>query len=211
MTDVVTTASTATVVVDSPTQSTVNVTGATETVILPPGPIDVVPPIANLGIPTSARLSLDPAFGGFYDVTTQTLSSVSAVQQIRIGNTAYSKYFTRANSGDITATVAGNYSFTYSVVFANASAQIQYASLFVKFNGATVPGTSVIITVPSSHGGVSGYATGGNTFIVPMAVGDNIQLWWGGSSTDLKVHYVPEAGQIPAADSVLLSIRQIGS
>lgn len=211
MTDVVTTETTSTVTVATPTSATVNVTGVNGSLILPPGPLEVVSPITNLGTPTSARISLDPAFGGFYDITTQQLVSASAVQQIRIGNTAYANDVTRANSGDITATVAGNYSFTYNVQFGNQSTQIQYASLFVKFNGATVPGTSTMITVPSSHGGVSGYASGGNTFIVPMAVGDNIQLWWGGSSTQLFVHYVPAAGDIPASDSVLLSIRQIGS
>jgi len=210
MTDVVTTTTTSTVTVTGGT-ATVSVSGNDQTVVLPPGPIAVVPPIANLGTQYSARLSLDPAFGGFYDATSQVLNSISAPQQVLIGSTAYAHEVTRANSGDIVATVAGNYSFTYSAVFSNVNTQIQYASMFVKFNGATVPGTSSFITVPSSHGGIPGYATGGNTFIVPMAVGDTIQLWWAASSTDVKVHYVPEAGAIPAADSVLFSIRQIGS
>lgn len=211
MTDVVKTETVSTVTVTTPTSATINVTGTQSTVVLPPGPLDVVPPIANLGTRYSARLSLHPAFGGFYDSTSQQLVSVSAAQQVRIGSTAYSHDVTRTNSGDIVATVKGNYSFTYNAVFANANTRIQYASIWVKFNGATVPGTNTLITVPSSHGGVPGYATGGQTFIVPMEVGDTIQLWWAGSSLDLKVHYVPEAGFIPAADSVLLSIRQIGS
>ena len=173
--------------------------------------VAVVSPIANTGTPTNPTLKLDPAFGGFYDATSQDLVSTSSPQQVRIGATAYAHGMTRSNSGDITATVAGNYSFTYTALFGNSSTQIQYASLFIKFNGQTVPGTSTLITVPSSHGGTSGYALGGNTFIVPMGVGDTIQLWWAGSNTALKVHYVPEAGAIPAADSVLFSIRQIGS
>lgn len=210
MTDVVTTTTTSTVTVAGGT-AVVNVSGVDHAVVLPPGPIAVVPPIANLGIPTSARLSLDPAFGGFYDATSQTLVSVSAPQQVLIGSTAYAHDVIRSNSGDITCTIAGNYSFTYSAVFSNINTHIQYASMFVKFNGATVPGTSSFVTVPSSHGGIPGYATGGNTFIVPMVPGDTIQLWWAASSTDVKVHYVPEAGAIPAADSVLFSIRQIGS
>ena len=177
----------------------------------PSGVVSVVSPIKNAGSSTAAVLSLDPCFGGFYDDATQPLVSVSNPQQVAIGHTAYSKNVTRTNTGDIIATVAGNYSFTYSTVFANSNTQIQYASLWVKFNGATVPGTNTLVTVPSSHGGTPGYATGGNTFIVPMAVGDTIQLWWAGSSTDLRVHYVPAAGAIPAADSVLFSIRQIGS
>lgn len=211
MTEVVTTSTTSTVVVNSPTSATVNVTGSDSTLVVGPGVIEVTSPIANAGTMQSAHLSLDPAFGGFYDTTTQSLVAVGTPQQARIGFTAYGKNVTRTNSGDITATVAGNYSFTYTALFANNASQISYASLFVKFNDATVPGTSTLITIPAKHGGVKGYASGGNTFIVPMAVGDKIQLFWDASSTNVSIHYVPEAGTVPAADSVLLSIRQIGS
>jgi hypothetical protein len=124
MTDVVTTTTVSTVTVATPASATVNVTGADSTVILPPGPIAVVSPIANLGTSTSARISLCPAFGGFYDDSSQTLLSISSPHQIAIGQTAYAKNVNRTNSGDIVATVAGNYSFTYSAVFANSSSQI---------------------------------------------------------------------------------------
>lgn len=199
------------VLVTEQTVVTVPVTPVTVTETSVPGVVSVVSPVKNTGSSTSTVLSLDPCFGGFYDTTTQNLVSTANPQQVHIGQAAYAKNVNLANTGDIVATVAGNYSFTYTALFANSSSQIQYATLFVKFNGQTVPGTSSFITVPSSHGGTPGYASGGNTFIVPMVPGDTIQLWWAGSTTNLKVHYVPAADAIPAADSVLLSIRQIGS
>ena len=173
--------------------------------------IDAVAPLINTGTSSAAVLELNPAFGGFYDTAIQQLLSITAEQEVAIGQTASSNNVTRINTGEIRFDVAGTYTFTYSVLFTNPTAQNEYVNLYVKFNNTVVPGTNTAIVVPSKHGIVNGTLKGTNTFIIPAAVNDNVSLWWSGTSLDLKIVSTPAIGTTPSSNGVLFSTHQIGS
>lgn len=158
--------------------------------------------------PVSSSIT-NPSFGGFFDTATQPLASITAEQQVAIAQAAYVRNITRFNTGDIQYTNAGTYTFTFSVLFTNPTAQAEYANLYIKFNGVTVPGTSTAVVVPAKHGSVSGTLSAGNTYIVPMNANDVVSLWWAGTSLSLSIISTPAVGFIPAADGVLFSTHQI--
>ena len=152
-----------------------------------------------------------PYFGGFYDDgPTQTLVTENAVQKVTLDNVAYASGVTLSDNG-VVHNHNGNYIFSYSIVFINTNSQTQYANVFVKFNGQTIPGTNLQVAVPSKHGAINGNVTLSNAsgFIVPMNDGDIVELWWTATSTSVGISSLAAENGVPSSNGVLFTTRQI--
>lgn len=91
--------------------------------------------------------------------------------------------FTLNTNNTATAQKAGRYKITYSLQFANTDNAAHDGIVWLRVNGADVPRSSTIFTVPArKSAGIPSYVCGYSEVEFSLNAGDNVGLWWG---TDL--------------------------
>jgi hypothetical protein len=109
----------------------------------------------------------------------------------------------------VTFANAGVYSITFSVQWQNSSNQIHDANIWLAKNGTAVPDTDSKWSVVGTHGGTPGHAIGTVNYVLKVAAGDYLQLFWQTTSTDIILQYSPAVAPAPAIPSVILTAAQV--
>ena len=141
------------------------------------------------------------SYGAFSDYTRQALVSTT-VSQVMTFNT------TDLTSGDVvvvsgsklTVSTSGVYNFQWSGQFKTTSTSTQDVYVWIRINGTDVVGSTGLVSVPSSHGGVDGHIIAGWNFLLNLTANDYVELWWGGSSTTISIATIA-AGSSPTRPS----------
>lgn len=136
----------------------------------------------------SATSTLRLPYGSFADTTDQTTTANTATV-MTFNTTDFANGVSVVTSGGkasrITVATAGVYNFQWSGEFVNTDTQIHDVSVWVRKNGTDVVGSTGIISIANSHGGLDGHNIYGWNFFFSLNAGDYIELWW--STPDIKV------------------------
>ena len=164
---------------------------------------------------SSTDLASSAYYGSFFDTTDQPLVAINTPQVITINSTRESNGISIVSGSRITFDNPGTYNLTYVVQISNLANSVANASFWLRFNGVDYPNSSTEVScvarksagVPSSQL-VTISITGTST-----TVGDYVELYWWGTSTDLSlqadpVHTSPASPETP---SVIASISPIAN
>ena len=151
-------------------------------------------------------------YGAFSDYQNQTATANTATALL-VRQTDYSKNVTVVSNSRITFTEIGKYNIQWSAQFKNTDTQEHDVSIWLRYNGVNVTGSTGLVGVPSSHGGISGHIIPSWNFIVDVANnGDYYEFYWSTSSTQVTVATI--AAQTnpvrPSTASVVMTAQHIG-
>lgn len=150
------------------------------------------------------------AYGSFYDTTDQPLVTTAAAQVVAIGNTLEARLMSITGGNTLVLGADGTFSMTFSIQFTNANNSTQTATVWLKHEGVNYPNSARHFDVPASHGGNPGSMVGTVNFVATGSTGEEIQIFWAGTSTDLKVDsYSNGAPGAAATPGVMLTIQQV--
>jgi hypothetical protein len=153
-----------------------------------------------LFMPITANAASDSVpYGAFEDTTTQTASANTATV-MTLNTTDYADGISVVTSGGkasrITVKNAGVYNFQWSGQFQNSDNQLYDATIWLRKNGTDIAGSSGLISIPNSHGGVNGHGIYGWNYYLQLSANDYIELWWSTDSTQVTIQYY-SAGTSP--------------
>ena len=196
----------------------VTLTQRTDTVELTLGTGDVV--ITGISGPEGPQGPTGPTgaggalgyWGSFYDMTDQSLVSTTAAQVIAIGATADGNGVTVENGDEITFAHAGVYSLTFSIQITNLASSVEKSVFWLKLNGVDYPDSATELDLQSRKGaGNPNRQVITINYVAEAAAGDVVQVYWSGTSTQLKVESLPAGTSpvTPAIPSIILTATQV--
>jgi len=143
-----------------------------------------------LFVPTSAAAFADSVpYGAFQSVVDQTLAAANTAYAMTLDTTDYSNGVTLSNSSRINVKNAGVYNFQWSGQFQNTDTQEHDASVWLRKNGTNIAGSTGLVGVPSSHGGIDGHTVVGWNYFLDLAANDYIELYWSAPSTQVSLQF----------------------
>lgn len=173
------------------------------------------------GQPATWSGSLANAYvGAFHDESSQPMVDVTQSQVVTFSNTDVSAGVVLNGGGtQIKVTNAGTYNFAFSFQLKNANTTSdRFARIWLTQNGSApannLPMTSSIAQVPKQDGVKPGYIIVAFNFVLTLAAGDYVQVWWNADDTDVSVETVPATPgsptvpQMPASPSVVCTVTQ---
>ena len=155
--------------------------------------------------PLTAAANTDSVpYGAFQDSTDQTIASTTTAYPMNFDTTDSSNGVTVVTSGGkasrLTVANAGTYNLQWSGQFNNSDTQIHDATVWLRKNGADITGSSGVISVPNSHGGVDGHTLVGWNYFVDLAANDYIEMMWSATNTAVSLQFYA-AGTSPTRPS----------
>lgn len=133
-------------------------------------------------------------YGSFADTTDQTATANTATV-MTFDTTDFANGVSIVTSGGkasrITATTAGIYNFQWSGQFQNTDTQLHDVSVWVRKNGTDVVGSTGLISVPNSHGGIDGHTIAGWNFFFSLNANDYVELWWSTPNVAVSIQAYP--------------------
>lgn len=151
-------------------------------------------------------------YGAFSDYQDQTDGSSTATPMMA-RQTDYSRNVKMVDGNKITFSEIGKYNIQWSAQFDNTDTQEQDVSVWLKYNGVDVVGSTGLVGVPSSHGGISGHIIPSWNFIVDVAkAGDYYQFYWSCPSAQVTIKSYPAFTNPtrPSTASVVITAQHIG-
>ena len=151
-------------------------------------------------------------WGSFYDMTDQSLVSTTAAQVVAIGATAGGNGVTVENGDEITFAHAGVYSLTFSIQITNLANSVEKSVFWLKLNGVDYPDSATELDLQARKGaGNPNREVITINYVAEAAAGDFVQVYWSGTSTQLKVESLPAGTSpvTPAIPSIILTATQV--
>jgi hypothetical protein len=180
-------------IMDGKTNNTGSITlatgGATSTTLVDRriGPESVI-----LFVPDSAAAFADVMpYGAFQSLVDQAIATANTAYAMTLDTTDYSNGVTLSNSSRMNVKNAGVYNFQWSGQFNNTDSQIHDVSVWLRKNGTDVTGSTGVISVPNSHGGVDGRSIVGWNYFLELAANDYIEIWWSATNTSISLQHLP--------------------
>lgn len=151
-------------------------------------------------------------YGSFYDMTDQPLASTTVAQPIAIGTTAEANGVSIVNGDEITFEYAGTYSLTFSIQVTNLANDVQKAVFWVKTNNVDYPDSATEIDLkPRKSSSIPNRQVITINYVATAEAGQQVQIYWAGDSTDLKVESLPAGTSpvYPAIPSIIVTAVQV--
>jgi Collagen triple helix repeat (20 copies) len=149
-------------------------------------------------------------WGSFWSTQDQTAIATGTEYAITFNNTDPDSNGVSINSSSrVLFDYSGVYSIIYSIQFVNADNQIQDVNVWLKKNGTNFPDSDSKWSVPQRHGNTDGHNIGAVNFVLNIASGDYLELYWQTTDTDLSLQYIPAISPAPAIPSVILTATQV--
>jgi hypothetical protein len=169
--------------------------------------------LLNLGIPrgpTGAGGTIG-CYLAALDTTDQPIVTINTPQRLNIGTLAESVRISLTNGGRVVFHEAGTYSFTFSVQVTNSENNvINRAVFFLKYQGSYYPNSASYFEVPAYKNSQAGELVATVNFVATATGEDDwVEVWWQGSSTQLKAETIESPNGIPAAPAVILTVTQV--
>jgi hypothetical protein len=86
---------------------------------------------------------------------------------------------------------AGIYNLQFSVQLQNADSQLHDVSIWLRQDaagaGTDIAGSTGLVSVPNSHGGIDGHAIVGWNYFVTLNANDFVEIWWSTPSTQVTI------------------------
>lgn len=150
-------------------------------------------------------------YGSFWDNSTQTISSTTTAYVVSINSSDGHDGITVVGGSKLTVENAAVYNVAFSIQITNTDTQARDATFWIRKNGTDVTQSGSVVTVPSTHGGISGHYLFYVDFIQQLAAKDYLELVWCAESTQVKLETIA-AGTSPTrplSPSVIVSMVQV--
>jgi len=122
-------------------------------------------------------------------------------------DTSNEVYLNPSDNTQIVHAVAGYYNIQFSIQILNYANSIDNVTLWWRQNGADVPNSAGIVSVPAVHGGVAGAAIISWNIVLPLNAGDYIQLLMtSDSGNSVAATYPPGVSPThPSSPSIIIT------
>lgn len=150
-------------------------------------------------IPFSDAAEADDApYGEFTNNTGQSAPSTGTSAVVEWDTTEKSSGVYTSNTTRIYVRNPGEYGVTYTLQFANASNDGQYADVWYRKNGTDIADTGKRYSMPARpNANDPSFVVGTFTTLVTLAAGDYVEVAGAVSSTDVTLDYYAADGAIP--------------
>jgi hypothetical protein len=152
-------------------------------------------------------------WGSFYDTTDQALASTSASQVVSLNTTADGNGVTIENGDEITFAHPGVYALTFSVQITNLANSVEKAVFWLKYNGTDYPDSATEIDLqPRKDSSTPNRQVLTVNYVAEATTaGDYVQIYWSGTSTQLKVETLPAGTSpvYPQVPSIIVTATQV--
>jgi hypothetical protein len=147
-------------------------------------------------------------YGAFSDTTDQFATVPFADYTMLLGITDLSNGVTITSGSKITIANTGIYDIQWSAQFVNQDSAEHDVTVWLRRNGANIPGTSGVVSVPKRRGSINGHALPSWNFLIDPVAGDTYEFVW--STTDIAVYiaYLTGAFPAPTVASVVVTVTQ---
>ena len=164
----------------------------------------------NAGTPLSAS-GATGYYGSFYDTTAQTLTSTTQAKRIDIAQT-YEHNGVSIDNNRIVFNYSGVYELIYSIQYKNTDASQQDIYIWFKQNGADIPNSSSIFTIPArKNDNIPAQLIAVTPFMLTLTAGDFIELYWHCSNTAVSIETFTTHSNptIPDTPGVIVTVKQV--
>jgi hypothetical protein len=153
-------------------------------------------------------------YGAFSDYTTQSASITNTPYKMTFNTTDYTNGVSVVTSGGfasrLTVGNTGLYNLQWSGQFQNTATQDHDVNVWIRKNGADIPGSTGYISIPSKHGGVNGHSIDSWNYLISLTAGDYVELWWSTDALAVTIqHYA--AGVGPSTASVIATLTFVSA
>ena len=151
-------------------------------------------------------------YGAFFCDQGQQIQTINTPQVVGMNGAFEADGVALVDNSKIVFDEPGAYTITWSLQFANSATQgPRTANVWHRLNGANIPLSNSRFDVPAAKSGEDGYLIGTVNFVKTMQSGDELELYWAGNSTTLKLATFAANGVInkPVTPCVILSAVQI--
>jgi hypothetical protein len=167
-----------------------------------------VEPISNY-IPLNP-ITMTPAYGSFYDTTTQTALGNDTPTPIKYNMTDFSVGVSIQNNSEITVVESGYYNIQFSAQLDRVSGSgLAFIDIWLRVNGQDVPYSNTKVTM-TGNANQSKIVAAWN-FLVNLTAGSYAELMWNTPTTNIKIVAEPANLVIPYPEipSVILTVIKI--
>lgn len=148
-----------------------------------------------------------PRLGVFTALSTQT--DGSGAVPMTFENNPVSRGVSLLDGSKIVVDRSALYGFQLSTHIHNSDSQAHSFELWGRVNGADIPGSRFIYSVPSSHGGTPGALIPSQNFWLQLNAGDQVQVMWATDNAAVTIAFhEPETGR-PSSPSLLLTVGEV--
>jgi hypothetical protein len=158
-------------------------------------------------------------YGSFQDSTTQRIASTTTAYAMTFDTTDDTWGVSIGSpTSKIVVANAGTYNLQWSGQLQNTNNADQDVNVWLrKGNGdgasVDISGSNGVVSVPASHGQVSGHTITGWNWVFTLAAGDYIQLMWCADSTAITLQaYAAQSNPTrPSTASIVATLTQVGA
>jgi hypothetical protein len=113
----------------------------------------------------------------------------------------------------ITVATAGIYNLQFSAQFANTDSNVQDAYIWLKQNGADIPGSTGFVSIPNRHGGTDGHSIVGWNYFLSMTAGQYIEIYWSVPNAAVTIQHLAASGTPtkPSTQSVVATMSFVSA
>ncbi len=151
-------------------------------------------------------------WGSFWDNTNQpAVANVPQAMLLCVTDPASVGVFT-AEGSKVYFETAGVYNIQFSAQFKNVTNNVVHdVTIWLRLNGVDVPDTAGFVSVDGQHTSVPGTAIVSWNYMMSLAAGDYVELWWHNDHADLSLATLP-AGTSPVhpvSPAVIFTAQQV--
>jgi hypothetical protein len=116
-------------------------------------------------------------------------------------------------SSKITVANAGIYNLQFSAQFQNIDVQEHDVYIWLRQNGANIPGSTGFISVLNNHGGTPGHSIIGWNYFLSMAANDYVEIYWSPTDADVTIQHLAASGSPtkPSTQSVVATMSFVSA
>ena len=134
---------------------------------------------------------LNAPYGAFQDTTNQTVAAINTATALKFNTTDFSNGIVVDSTTKLRVSQGGIYNLQFSVQIQNTDTQLHDVYIWLRQDaagaGTDIPGSTGLISVPSSHGGVDGHTIVGWNYFVTLNANDFVEIWWSASNTAVSI------------------------
>lgn len=159
---------------------------------------------------------LNNPYGAFSDYVDQSAVANTATAML-LRTTDFANGVSVVSNTKMTVAQAGIYNLQWSAQFNNSDTQLHDVSVWIRQDGTgpgvDVAGSTGLISIPNSHGGVDGHIIAGWNYFVSLQAGDFVELWWSTTNTAVTIQHIPAqvAPVRPSTASVIATLSFVSA
>jgi len=162
-------------------------------------------------VPISAAAYADSApYGAFESVVDQTITANTATA-MTLDTTDYSNGVYLSNTARMNVRNNGVYNLQWSGQFQNTDTQLNDVSVWLRKNGTDIVGSTGLISIPNSHGGVDGHIIAGWNYFLELVKDDYIEIYWSATNAavSLQFYSAQTSPSRPSTASVIATMNYV--